>query len=80
MGEVDVVQSAPLVDPSFQSPGWIQLNLNESVAIPPGNRGPADHDGSSLAWVEDLQLQAVASLSQAQPEAAAKIFTPLRNE
>ena len=75
MGEVDVTEGAPLVDPSLQSPGWIQLNFNESVAIPPGNRGAADHDGSSLARVEDLQLQAVAPLPQAQPEAAAKVFT-----
>ena len=75
MCEVDVTEGAPLLDPSFQSPGWIQLNLNKSVAIPPGNPGPADYVGISLAWVEDLQLQAVASLSQSRPEAGAKIFT-----
>ena len=75
MGEIDVAEGAAFVDPSFQAPGWIQPNLNEAVAIPLWDRGSADHDGSSLAWVEGLQLQIVAALPQAQPKAAAKVLT-----
>ena len=70
IGEVNVTEGSPLVDPSFQCPTRFQRQFHKAIAIPPGNLAPAHRDRGGPVGIHGQQSQLLMGLLDAQAEGA----------
>ena len=80
VGEIQVVQRASLVNPTFQSPARFQPQGHEPVGIAFGDPGLTHQQWCPLLGVKRLKLQRCAGSLEPKAEAGSKVLAPLRSE
>ena len=55
MGEINMVERFPPVNPSFEAPTGLEAQAHETMAISLRNLGSPDHEGASLLLLAGLE-------------------------